>query len=235
MGLPVPRVYSWRIGTLEDPHSYLLMEFVEGVDLAHSKKECDADQFDHLQRHLAEIVVTLHSNTRPAFGRVLPNGSSTSHDSWPAFYREVYEPIWKDAQQSPHLPKAARKTIGKIHDRLERLIAHGDKPRLVHWDRWSTNILARPDGSGAWRVVAMLDPNCKYAHAEAEIAYIDLFQTSTPAFLKTYQQTFKLEDLYHRVRKPVYQVYPLLNDLVMFGHDYLRPLMLAVDKVAPLL
>ena len=32
--IPVPEVYGWRIGTLDDPHSYLLMEFMDGVDLA---------------------------------------------------------------------------------------------------------------------------------------------------------------------------------------------------------
>ncbi len=52
--------------------------------------------------------------------------------------------------------------------------------------------------------------------------------------MKAYQQSFKLDDSYHRVRKPVYQLYPLLNDLTLFGHDYLKPLLLAVEKVAPL-
>jgi fructosamine-3-kinase len=234
IGLPVPRVFAFKIGTLEDPNSYLLMEFVEGVDLAHAKQQCAAEDFDGLQQQLAEMVVNLHGHTSDKFGRVLPNGSASRHESWPAFYREVYDGIWKEAEKIPSLPKAARKTIAKVHDRLERFIAHDDKPRLVHWDIWSTNILADRDASGKWRITALLDPNCKYAHAEAEIAYIDLFQTSTPAFMKVYQQSYKLDKTYHQVRKPVYQLYPLLNDLAMFGHDYLKPLLLAVDHVAPL-
>src|SRR5947208_5611648 len=59
LGLPVPQVFGWRIGTLDDPHSYLLMEFIDGVDLAHARKICDEAQFDELQRQLAQIVVTM--------------------------------------------------------------------------------------------------------------------------------------------------------------------------------
>src|SRR6185503_19429352 len=73
-----------------------------------------------------------------------------------------------------------KKTIGKVHERLEKLLTHDDCPRLVHWDIWATNILAKPDEHGKWWITGVLDPNCKYAHAEAEIAYMDLFHTITP-------------------------------------------------------
>ena len=32
-GLPVPEVYRYNIGSLDDPFSYILMEHVEGLDL----------------------------------------------------------------------------------------------------------------------------------------------------------------------------------------------------------
>jgi fructosamine-3-kinase len=104
----------------------------------------------------------------------------------------------------------------------------------VHWDVWATNILAAPDDAGNWRIAAVLDPNCKYAHTEAEIAYIDLFHTSTPAFMKAYQQERKLEDHYHRVRKHVYQLYPLVNHFHLFGGQYLTPLTAAAERAASL-
>ena len=40
--------------------------------------------------------------------------------------------------------------------------------------------------------------NCKYAHTEAEIAYMELFHTITPAFLRAYQQGRRLHPDYHR-------------------------------------
>ena len=129
------------------------------------------------------------------------------------------------------LPPKCRKQVDKIHDRLERLVAHGDRPRLVHWDLWSTNVLARPDEHGRWWVASLLDPNCKFAHAEAELAYLELFRTVTPAFLRAYQQTRRLSDEYHRIRKPIYQLYPLIDHVNHFGQEYLKPLLAAVERL----
>src|SRR5688572_21288420 len=38
LGLPVPEVYQWKIGSLDDPVSYLLIEWIDGVDLGAVKK-----------------------------------------------------------------------------------------------------------------------------------------------------------------------------------------------------
>ena len=69
---------------------------------------------------------------------------------------------------------------------------------------------------------------------EAEIAYLELFHTATPAFLKAYQQAHKLSPEYHRVRKPIYQLYSLLNHVRLFGHEYDKALLAQVDKVGAL-
>jgi fructosamine-3-kinase len=233
VGLPVPQVYCLDIGSLEDPHSYILMEFVDGVDLAQARQQCSPDQYDQLQHHLAELVGLLHSQTSDSYRRVSSNDGG-AFQSWPAFYRHVFDPIVHDVEKNHEIPPRARKQMRKVHDHLDRLISHADCPRLVHWDIWATNLLARPDPSGCWRICAVLDPNCKYAHAEAEIAYLDLFHTSTPAFLKTYQSKHRLDDGYHRVRKAIYQLYPLINDVHLYGHDYVKPLLAALDKTSEL-
>src|SRR4051794_23892396 len=55
-GLPVPEVYKWQVGTLDSPFSYILMEFVEGVDLSAAKTICGPEEYDALQTHLAELL-----------------------------------------------------------------------------------------------------------------------------------------------------------------------------------
>src|SRR5579864_6868662 len=45
-GVSVPDVYFCKIGSLEDPFSYLLMQFVDGIDLAAAKAQCSPEQFD---------------------------------------------------------------------------------------------------------------------------------------------------------------------------------------------
>lgn len=232
-GLPTPAIYKSHTASLDNPDSYLLMEFVEGMDLAHARRQCSPEQFDDIQRHLAEMVLTIHSHTHDEYHRIAHDNGQRFR-SWTEFYRYVYDPIWSELEKSPSLPKKVIRQIGKVHEKLDRLIGHEDVPRLVHWDIWATNVLAAPDETGKWRISAILDPNCKFAHAEAEIAYLELFKTVTPAFMKAYQQGHKLGDAYHRVRKPVYQLYPLINHVNLFGHDYVKPLLGALERVTPL-
>jgi fructosamine-3-kinase len=234
LGIPTPHVYACKVGSLEDPHSYILMEFCDGIDLVEAKKQCTAEEFDALQQDLAEVLLKMHSNTSPTYAK-LTGPECERFQSWPVFYRKVYDTIWHEAEREPALPKQTRKLISKVHEKLERLLAHDDVPRLVHWDVWATNLLARPDeSSGKWKICAVLDPNCKYAHAEAELAYMDLFHTSTPAFVKAYQTVRKLDEAYHRVRKVIYQLYPLINHFNLFGIQYVNPLGAMAERAAAL-
>jgi fructosamine-3-kinase len=232
LGVAAPRVYAAKIGSLDDPFSYILMEFVEGVNLHQAKQRCSAEEFDGLQTQLAEMLILLHEHTAAEYGRVEISPEPTQFNSWPAFYRAIFDSICQEALKLSVMPIKTRKQIGKIHDHLDRLLQHDEVPRLVHWDVWATNILARPDDSGNWKIAALLDPNCKFAHFEAEIAYMSLFQTSTQAFLKTYQQRRRLTDEYHRLRKLIYQLYFLLNHVVLFGGDFVRQTVEAVDRLA---
>jgi fructosamine-3-kinase len=231
LGLPTPAVYAAKIGSLDDPFSYILMEFVEGINLHQAKQKCSPDDFDELQTQLAEMLLSLHERTAIEYGRVEIAPAPSQFDSWPVFYRNIFDPICTEVLKSPSLPIKTRKQIGRIHEHLDRLLQNDEVPRLVHWDVWSTNILARPDDSGHWKIAALLDPNCKYAHFEAEIAYMSLFQTSTPAFLKAYQQRRRLTDEYHRLRKLIYQLYFLLNHVVLFGGEYVKQAVAAVDRL----
>ena len=235
-GVPAPQVYRWEIGTLDQPFSYLLMEFVDGVDLPAARECCDAETFDQVQAELAEIVLRMHSNFSTHYHR-LTHEEPRRYDAWAPCYRDIYDGIWHEVEKLPAplaLPLKYRKTVGRVHERLEGLLAHGDKPRLVHWDIWGNNLLLRQGDDGRWHVAALLDPACKYAHCEAELAYMELFHTVTPAFMRAYQQNERLSREYHQVRKPIYQLYEMLNHLRVFGHEYLRPTLAAIERVTPL-
>lgn len=230
IGIPAPQVFASKVGSLDDPISYLLLEFVDGIDMQHAREQATPEQFDHIQMHLADLMVAMHNNTHETYTRLL-EGKREEFHSWPAFYRHVYDVHWHECEKDPQIPVKIRKVIAKVHARLEKLVCHDDCPRLLHWDVWSSNILCKPDEHGRWWVSALLDPNCKYGHAEAEIAYMDLFHTITPAFLRAYQQVHKLSPDYHRVRKHVYQLYELINHVTSFGHEYVRPLTAAVAQL----
>jgi fructosamine-3-kinase len=234
IGIPVPQIYVCHSGSLDRPFSYLLMEFVEGADLAAVRSRCSAEELDQIQAHLAELVLLIHDRRSPHYMRVTAT-EPKRFDQWHECYRDIFDGIWTEVAKSGVLPVKARKQVSKVHDRLDRLLAHSDTPRLTHWDLWGTNILAKPDANGRWRVSALLDPHCKYAHAEAEIAYLELFHTVTPAFMRAYQEQHKLPLEYHQLRKPVYQLYSLINHLQLFGQDYLKSVLAAVERVGKLI
>ena len=52
--------------------------------------------------------------------------------------------------------------------------------------------------------------------------------------MKAYQADRKLPPEYHAVRKPVYQLYSLLDHVRVFGHEYAKPLCEQAAKVAAL-
>lgn len=230
-GLPTPEVYRCEIGTLDRPFSYLLMEHCDGVDLAHARAAATVEAFDALQVELAGLVRQLHARTHAHYHRVTL-GAPDHYDSWPELYRHVYDPIWREAERNGGLPPKCRKFVAKMHERLGNLIGHDDCPRLLHGDLWNSNVLARLDGDGRWHVSAVLDPCCKFGHAEAEIAYLELFRTVNGAFLRAYQSEKRLPNDYHRVRKPVYQLYEMLNHLQLFGQEYLKPTLAAIDRLS---
>ena len=122
-----------------------------------------------------------------------------------------------------------------LHDRwafrLNDRDVPGDRPHIEESTLFTPAELDRADDYDRfvrWDFVAselvLLEGVGVEAHAEAEIAYLELFHTCTPAFMKRYQQERKLEEGYHRVRRHVYQLYPLVNHFHLFGTQYLAPL-----------
>jgi fructosamine-3-kinase len=90
--------------------------------------------------------------------------------------------------------------------------------------------MVNQDDAGAWKIAALLDPKLRYAHYEFELAYMDLFDTSTKTFKRDYQSGHKLQDDYHRIRKPIYQLYPLIDNVQSFGQKYVAPLMQVAER-----
>lgn len=228
LGLPVPRVLGSRTASLESPHSYLVLEHVDGVTLRDAKSLCKPEQFDAIQHHLAELVCTMHAKTGDRYGRF----EGAPFTDWPAFYKSLVDPVLSEADKLHTLPPKVTRTIHRMHDLLHELLAHGDPPRLCHGDLWSANVLCHANGTGEWQVAAIIDPEMRFGHAEAELAYMDLFQTITPAFKKTYTEQFQLSDDYHKVRKPVYQMYGLINQYQLRStHETAALVCAAAEKI----
>ncbi|AMD01870.1 fructosamine kinase family protein [Halomonas chromatireducens] len=105
-----------------------------------------------------------------------------------------------------------------LRERIER-IAHGleawlpDVPAsLVHGDLWSGNVLYTPRGP------AIIDPAVYCHYPEVDLAMLTLFGSPPDAFFEAYWEGNRPDDWSRR--EALFQLYPLLNHLLLFGGGY---------------
>ena len=208
-GLPAPAV-------LHDEPNLLLMEYVDG------RIEWEGDAL----RHLGELLARCHEVTSPSYGLERdtligplhqPNPQMTS---WIAFFREhrlLY--MIGVARESGFLPAELERRLRRIAVKLDRYLIEPAKPALIHGDMWKTNVISR-----AGRVVGIIDPALYFAHNEMELAYMTLFGGTGEACFSAYAETIPIDDDFYATRRHLYNLYPLLIHLTLFGDKYLPPL-----------
>ena len=101
-------------------------------------------------------------------------------------------------------------------DRLaQRLVAHDPSPCLVHGDLWAGNAGVLHDGRPT-----IYDPAVSYSDREVDLAMAHLFGGFPAAFFEGYGSVWPLPDG-HGERRPIYNLYHLLNHAVLFGEPYI--------------
>lgn len=207
--LPTPQVFHAE-------HDLLIMQYIEG------KNSWDEASLGHLGAMLGH----LHQISAPQFGLERatligplhqPNPHSTS---WISFFRDQrLHYITALATRSGALPAALKSRLLRLADNVERYLIEPERPSLIHGDMWRTNVITR-DG----RVVGILDPAIYFAHNEMELAYMTLFDDLSESFFAAYGEINAIDPEFFGVRKHVYNLYPLLIHLIIFGDKYLRPI-----------
>ncbi|WP_298439988.1 fructosamine kinase family protein [uncultured Ferrimonas sp.] len=97
----------------------------------------------------------------------------------------------------------------------EKLRGHKPQASLLHGDLWRGN-MAFVDGTGV-----LFDPASYYGDRETDLAMTELFSPLPADFYHGYQAEWPLPNGYQQ-RKPIYQLYHLLNHLNLFGGSYLQ-------------
>ena len=109
--------------------------------------------------------------------------------------------------------------------RLGRWIDEPDQPGLIHGDCWGGNVLCRRG-----RVAAFIDPAIYYADPDMELAFGTLFATFGPAFFRRYQDIRPLRPGFFEARRDLYNLYPLLVHVRLFGGTYLTGVERVLDR-----
>jgi fructosamine-3-kinase len=108
--------------------------------------------------------------------------------------------------------------IERVIDALPEMFKDGHEPRpsLIHGDLWSGNWGALGDATPV-----IYDPAVSCSDAEAELAMMELFGGPPRNFWDAYRATMPVAEGYEW-RRHLYQLYHLLNHMLLFGPAYER-------------
>lgn len=213
--LPVPAV-------LAATPDLLLLEYIDTGGAIDSRAEA----------HAAELLAALHAQRGPHFGFLRdtligpldqPNPPAPR---WIDFFREqrlLHRA--RAAHTAGRLPAGLLARIETLAGRLERWIAEPAHPALIHGDCWSGNVLAK---SG--RVVGFIDPAIHWAHPEIELAFGTLFGPFGEAFFRRYAELAALAPGFFEERRNLYNLYPLLVHVQLFGGSYVGSVARTLDR-----
>ena len=204
--LPVPAVH------LAEP-DLLVMDEVPGGDVMTRAAE----------RHAAELLADLHGRTAETYGfacdtriGTLPQPNPRSTD-WIAFFRDHrLLHMARLARDERVLPAQLLEGIERLAERLEGLIGQPAPPALIHGDVWGGNVRVAGD-----RIAGFIDPAIYYADPEIELAFTTLFGTFHDEFFRRYDELRPIRPGFFEVRRDLYNLYPLLVHVRLFGAAYL--------------
>jgi fructosamine-3-kinase len=171
---------------------------------------------------MGKQLARLHRKKQPYFGwrcdnfiGLTPQPNSAS-DQWLPFYAENRLRFQVERLIDAGGPKSLSTLCNSMIDRLpEWFEGHIVHPSLVHGDLWGGNWGVTADGQPTF-----FDPACHYADRETDLAMSELFGGFPSAFYQAYEESFPLSPGY-RQRKPLYQLYHVLNHANLFGGGYL--------------
>ena len=215
--LHVPEIIAE--GTLEDTN-FLLMDWISPA-----KKQ--TAYWEKLGEGLAE----LHMSTRSLFGldtnnyiSILDQSNQPTQDWVSFFIHQRLEPMLQRAFYENLIPQKYMEEFREIYPRLDGFFPN-EKSSLLHGDLWSGNIMVNSSG-----LPSLIDPAVYFGHREMDLAFSKLFGGFDPRFYAAYDQVFPLEPGFDQ-RVAVYNLYPLLVHLNLFGTSYLSGISQTVKKL----
>ncbi len=213
----VPKVFG--TGNI-DSKNYLI---IQGISSSNQKKT--------FWRDLGISIANLHKNSnKNGFGLDYDNfiGNLVQENTWMTNGIDFF--IEKRLIPQLDLAEYNRKINSEIIKNFERLfkelpsIIPNCQSSLIHGDLWDSNIMTNLDGNGV-----LLDPTSYFGFRESEIAFTTMFGGFENEFYESYNEVFPVEKGFHE-RLPIYNLYPLLVHVNLFGEGYIPSIKKILSK-----
>jgi fructosamine-3-kinase len=205
--IKVPEVLA--IGEYETD-AFILLEYIQ-------QSGTDSGFWNTFGKQLAD----LHRNSSSLFGLQTDNyiGSlqQCNHQMalWPDFFvQQRLQPLVKMARNNQRMDRSHMLQFEKLFVKIDSFFPF-ENPALLHGDLWSGNFLCNSDQNPV-----LIDPAVYYGHREMDIAMTKLFGGFDKQFYSAYNEYFPMEKGWEK-RLDLYNLYPLLVHLNLFGSSYL--------------
>lgn len=215
--LRIPEVLAFSPAS-EGP-AFLLLEFIRS---ARARSDYDVA--------LGRGLAALHRFGAASFGFEQGNfigrleQDNRVHASWAEFYREQrLEPQLRSAEAAGRAPLELRRKFQQLFEKLPELVGDPEPPARLHGDLWSGNVHVDEHGAPC-----LIDPAVYGGHREVDLAMMRLFGGFSERVFAAYAEAFPLAHG-HAERVQLYQLYPLLVHLNLFGGGYLGSLQHALS------
>lgn len=134
------------------------------------------------------------------------------------FIKQRLKPQIKLAQQQQYFSFSEVNQFENLFQKLDTILPDTE-PSLVHGDLWSGNFIIGEDGTPF-----LIDPSIHYNFRETDIAFTYLFGGFDSKFHEAYNFHYPLESGFQE-RISLYNLYPLLVHLNLFGKGYYSSVM----------
>lgn len=206
-------------GVFED-QQYLILDFIE-KGYRHNK----------YWETFATQMANLHQQTNDTFGFIENNyiGSlpqlNTPQTDWITFF--VEQRLMVQAAIAFNKGLIDKWLVNKLEVLSLKLPSYIEqvKPALLHGDLWHGNYMIDVSGNPV-----VFDPAVYYGCSEMEIAFTEMFGRMDDRFYHAYfEQNPSMEG--YELRADIYNLYPLLVHLNLFGQSYLSAIQNVLNRV----